>query len=322
MASSFQTVDAVWTNFEALAAHWKAGFERGSSVYDSSMASKYRGLRQQLCSPQFVTDLALMHDALHELKILSEQLQDRNTTILEADKLIHRSVRRIEHIKDKPGEKMTEARLIAESCMFGATKVESNRKHVSINAKQFLTSVANNMRRRLLANDDDSNDTRKASNMLLSQLAVMDSNFWPSVMDPDYGEAAIKDLCKHFHLPFSSIRDGYCDLRNSGGRQVTRNLKPLVMAVNTLPCSTAECERGFSCMNLIMSDLRSTLLVDHVSALMFISIHGPPVSKWQPQAYVRSWLVRHGDATDIRIRIAARSDDVDMEHCDPLWDII
>lgn len=46
VASSFRTVDAMWNNFEALAAHWKSGFDRGSPLYDGSLASQYRGLRK------------------------------------------------------------------------------------------------------------------------------------------------------------------------------------------------------------------------------------------------------------------------------------
>ena len=68
---------------------------------------------------------------------------------------------------------------------------------------------------------------------------------------------------------------------------------------NSKSC-TAECERGFSCMNIAMTDLRSTLLIDHVASLMFINIHGPRVCRWNPQTYVNSWTVRHRDAADTR----------------------
>ena len=60
-------------------------------------------------------------------------------------------------------------------------------------------------------------------------------------------------------------------------------LKPLMNAVNTIPCSTAECERGFSSMNIIVTNLRSDLLVQDVSALMFIMINGPSSSIWKAE---------------------------------------
>ena len=54
---------------------------------------------------------------------------------------------------------------------------------------------------------------------------------------------------------------------------------------NSRSC-TAECERGFSCMNLTMTDLRSTVLIDLVASLMFINIHGPPVYLATKQALI------------------------------------
>lgn len=67
------------------------------------------------------------------------------------------------------------------------------------------------------------------------------------------------------------------------GRQITQKLKPLVDAIKTIPCSTSEGERGFSAVNLIMTDLRSTLTISHVAVLLFVKLHGPPLSKWKPR---------------------------------------
>ena len=146
--------------------------------------------------------------------------------------------------------------------------------------------------------------------------------FWPPVMDTDYGEDAIKDLCICFHFPFASIRDGYCDYKYGGGRQIMQKLKPLVHAISTMPCSTSECERGFSCMNIIMTDLWSTLLIDHIASLMLINIHGQAASQWNPQTYINSWTVRHRDATDTRTRVAVKPGETAMEHWDPLGHIV
>jgi len=114
------------------------------------LKSKYCGMRMKLCSPQFVEDLGLMHDCLKKLKFLSESLQRRNMNIAEADKLIRRSIRRIELFKIKPGLKMTEAQAARDSLLFGTTPLKSNKKHVTINQKQFLQSLVDNLRRRLM----------------------------------------------------------------------------------------------------------------------------------------------------------------------------
>ena len=47
-------------------------------------------------SPGFKIDLSLMYDVLFELSELSESLQDCDCTILIADKLLHKYIKRLE----------------------------------------------------------------------------------------------------------------------------------------------------------------------------------------------------------------------------------
>jgi len=170
----------VWDNFEALAAHFRAGCDPLSLQYDKSLANKYAGLRKKLCSPQFVNDLAVMHDTLGKLSILSERLQSRSTMIPEADKLIRRSICRIESMKGSTGDKVLAAKSIAESSAFGSTQLVSNSKHVTINNNQFLSSVVNSLRKRLLVADkedtcESADVLRKNTRSLLAELSVMDT---------------------------------------------------------------------------------------------------------------------------------------------------
>ena len=96
------------------------------------------------------------------------------------------------------------------------------------------------------------------------------------------------------------------------------DLQPLVNCthVTRIPSSTAECERGFSHMNIIVSDTRSTLLVSHVSSLLFIKLHGPPLKSWNPTMYAKTWLRIHRSATDTQTRVAVSQDKAKE---DPLW---
>ena len=75
-------------------------------------------------------------------------------------------------------------------------------------------------------------------------------------------------------------------------------------------------------MNLITTDLRSTLTIKHVAALLFIKLHGPPLSKWKPQVYVSLSLAHHRSTTDTRTRVAAAAVKKDMQNPDPLWHIL
>jgi len=67
-------------------------------------------------------------------------------------------------------------------------------------------------------------------------------------------------------------------------------MRRVITYVETLPVSTADCERGFSRMNVICDELRSTITVQHLSTLMFVSLVGQPLHLWNAEPYVRSWL--------------------------------
>ena len=64
------------------------------------------------------------------------------------------------------------------------------------------------------------------------------------------------------------------EYRENGGEKVPDQLKPLFLAIDTIPVCTAECERGFSQMNLILSPVRNSLSVSTVSSLLFAKLVG------------------------------------------------
>jgi len=65
---------------------------------------------------------------------------------------------------------------------------------------------------------------------------------------------------------------------NSGGLQKPDDLAELQAAVETIPVTSAEAERGFSTMNIIASPIRNRLSVERLSKLMF-------VKKWPASAH-------------------------------------
>jgi len=141
-------------------------------------------------------------------------------------------------------------------------------------------------------------------------------------MVTNYGEDELRLLCNRFRLPYASIRDAYGDYKDSGGRHMPKSFSSLMRPVNTIPVSTAECERGFSAMNIIITERRSSLLIEHVSSLMFIKLHGPPLEYWKPGHYVKSWFANHRSATDTRTRISVPTHVAEMKRPDPLWGIL
>lgn len=317
VSSSFRTVSAVWHDYEALASHFSTG-SRHAGV-DGATKCKYGGLHKKLCSPEFVMDLGLMYDCLNELSMLSLALQNRDVTLPQADRLIRRSIRRIEQIKEHPGPMMSIAKSAADELKFKSTQLQRNVKHVAINQRQFITSLCNNLQQRLFTTTaaDAGDGISKYAN-LVSELAVLDSTYWPNELNLTYGDKELEKLCHRFRLPYAQVRDAFCDFKDNGGTKVPMNLQPLINCANVIPCSTAECERGFSLMNIIISPERSTLLIPHVSALMYIKLHGPPVALWLPDDYVTLWIRRcHRSALDTQTRKAQPVHET--VQVDPLW---
>ena len=116
VASSYRTVAAVWNNSKPLCLH----FEHASCDMGRNSAERalFGGLLKRIRSPEFIIDLGIMYDALFELSELSESLQDCDCTILIADKLLHKYIRRLEFLRDKIGTKTLEANVCANVMNF------------------------------------------------------------------------------------------------------------------------------------------------------------------------------------------------------------
>ena len=95
-------------------------------------------------------------------------------------------------------------------------------------------------------------------------------------------------------------KDAFREFRESKGSVTAPEFRKLLFAIDTIPVSTAACERGFSAMNDICTALRSLLTVDHIAACMYIQTVGPPLILWKPEPYVKSWLAAdRRDATSL-----------------------
>ena len=61
---------------------------------------------------------------------------------------------------------------------------------------------------------------------------------------------------------------------------------PIVLV---LPSSSASCERGFSRINCIKTDLRSRLTTGNLDSLMLIGLRGVSVKDLDPNESIRLW---------------------------------
>ncbi len=77
-------------HWELLCSHFKnACSDERRSNKEKQM---YRGLLDRVQSPEFLCDLGLMYDTLHELSMMSQELQARSVTLLRAEHLLKRSI--------------------------------------------------------------------------------------------------------------------------------------------------------------------------------------------------------------------------------------
>ncbi|KAM3624962.1 uncharacterized protein V6R79_004366 [Siganus canaliculatus] len=93
----------------------------------------YRGLLDRVQSPEFICDQGLMYDTLHELSLLSQELQSRSITLLRAEHLLKGSIRVIQSCKESPGVKYSEALEAKKTAEYRSTALKTSAKPKSIN---------------------------------------------------------------------------------------------------------------------------------------------------------------------------------------------
>ncbi|CAB1312768.1 unnamed protein product, partial [Coregonus sp. 'balchen'] len=150
---------------------------------------------------EFICDLGLMYDTLHELSLLSQELQSRSITLLRAEHLLKRSIRVIQSFKESPGEKYSEALEAKQTGEYRSIALKTNAKLKSINPGQFLQSLVNNLEKRLSFEDET-----------IMDLSILDQSKWPSKPSIRHGEEQVKRLCKRFNLCTDQALNGMRDL--------------------------------------------------------------------------------------------------------------
>jgi len=125
-----------------------------------------------------------------------------------------------------------------------------------------------------------------------------------------FGEKEVRRLCQRFNLDPREAVEGMRDFVTDKPAQIPDGLKKLHACLKTLPCSTAECERGFSLMNIISTDLRFAMLVKNLSSLMLVNLDGPPLRLWHPGPYV---ICPGCDCTGLPTRLSQRRGGAKME---------
>ena len=173
-----------------------------------------------------------------------------------ADESIRRSISYTESMKERKVEKYLEVAQALEEMKFKSVKLTDNRRMITIRYEQFLTSLVDRIRARMMS---------PITNTIISELSALKVDSWPSIIPPFYGRNEIRSLSEKFQLNFLKAITAFQDYLDNGGKCLPKDLKPLLNCAKVTACSSSECERVFSSMNLILSDIRSRLLIQNVS---------------------------------------------------------
>jgi hypothetical protein len=312
VASSNRSVKAVWKSYEALHKHFiSIASSRDSKAKDKAT---FAGLAKHLESAVFIQNLALMNDALQELSELSEYLQANEMTLQRSQRLITKEIDVFKGRKDTGGEYMAIASIAVENGVFCGVKLTTGKQSETIKQSQFYQALVDSMESRLLADNDKP---------LCNLIDTVFPSVWPDNLPIEYGEKELTTLCTTLLCrQTSQLKFAYREFKDSKGLSLPPSVKILLNTINTIPVSTAECERGFSRMNIICSPLRSTVTVKHISQLMFVGLVGPPLDLWKPLPYVKAWLQKgRRDATSSAC-MTRRLANTELTNKMQLWNII
>jgi len=290
VSSSFRSVDAIYTTLPALSRQLCEASE------DTSLKGKDRakalGMSKKIGSFEFVSQLALIRDVLDTLHGLSLYLQKRDASILDAGDRLQTAMRTLNAMKTCNGLSVAAvlSGIDANGEFRGIKIVKSNgcEEQFAHMRTQFIQAIIDNV------------TSRFPPATLMEAGAVLSPLSWPDDEDQKllFGEAHVLRLAKLCHVDSREAVDDFRMYKNNTNR-IGNALATLLKRVNIMPISSAECERGFSCMNLNNTDNRGSLSIDSLSALIFIKVNGPKRADFNPSLYVEEWIKagRHS-ATD------------------------
>jgi hypothetical protein len=168
---------------------------------------------------------------------------------------------------------------------------ENNNQFNSLPREKLLDSVAKNLKLRLLSathmNLDEGSTTDENYDSFIKLFEIIDPSTWPidEVISPWLeGERKVMKLGEILKF---KIDNEFMLIRSKNIQWPDTILKAKKIA-STIAISSSEAERGFSLMNLIVTKVRSSLTVDHVSNLMTINLLGKPLVDWNAVPFVIS----------------------------------
>lgn len=287
VASSYRSVHAIWKSYASLVEHFEYCSKDASR--NGRERAKCNGICQKLKKWIFVAELAIIQDALEVLQSLSLFLQERTASVLTADVEISNTLKTLKALKNGNGVSTQEflEEYNNDSCFHGVlcTKpTESEKSKFDVLKAAFFQCLVDNISSRF-----------SDYGLVVQQSKVLIKDNWP----PDenlrilFGDREILQLSTNLKMDqcqTSTLIRQFRMHKDGHESDAHDQLKELNQRLLILPISSAECERGFSSMNLTHTSQRNALEIKSLRDLLFVKLNGPPLEHFEPEQFVRMWL--------------------------------
>ena len=151
----------------------------------------------------------------------------------------------LEAMSDRPGcyTELSQSG-IEEHSLHGVTLTGGKSSDETLDPRRFFLTVAKNLEDHVLSQGGRLPD-KTGYNKFIEELKVLYAQCRPEDTGVLYGKTEVESLCQCFNIanPHAVIRAcrGY---RASDGKDIPDELMELLVAVNSVPAASADCERG------------------------------------------------------------------------------
>ncbi|XP_006116559.1 sperm flagellar protein 2 isoform X2 [Pelodiscus sinensis] len=266
----------------------------------TSHHQKVKGLLKLLLKMEVVKFSHFLLDIINVLNILSRVTQDRNSSIADIFSTMQSTLETLQMYKTRSGPK---ERLVETVTHFHGHQLVGNGNILPVRTK-----VLSNLVRMLRDCFCD------ASQDVLRATTIGSFKLWPEKIKQEFGEREVSVLTKHYepvleganvkvdevdtewsmlklelYDRFQNIRSLTWDSVNSDYLHKYPNILMLVDLILALPASSAEAERGFSQMKLIMMQMHSKGMSESMTDLMVIQLNSPDIKTFDPEKAIYLW---------------------------------
>ena len=272
------------------------------------------GLHTLMTRTEFLAVLLLMCNVLPTVNRLSCTFQTEAFDSGQVSKSVDATIRALEVKKEKPSFD-AEYQTLVENLKKNNISLNNNdeeaflRRFDSTVRKPFITKLQENLTDRFQNNDimaafatvtETSNYVPEKEEELLRAGAILSEQFG---LDNESTQAEIADVAHYVEVMDSNKDQGMVEILMGNSSMVAMfpNLAKICKIYRTIPPHTADCERDFSRMKLIKSELRNRMKEDTLDCLLRIAISGPEPHEFPYIDAVKLWASKKERRYKVRL---------------------